>query len=407
MATSIINALDFIYKSIEPLSTEIVPIESCLGRVLAEEYSADFNLPRFDNSAMDGYAVKVSDQGAIAKSDKVIYAGDDSNYTLQEGEAIRIMTGAPIPEGTEAIVPIEDVTIDGSSVHLPSTIKIGKHIRRAGEDIRSGESYAHRGDRITAYTLAIFASQGVTHVKIFRRVKIAVFGTGDELKAHYEQIEPHQLYNSNAPMFLARAKELGCEVTYIGSSGDTVESLKRSIKEVLFADLIITSGGVSVGDKDFTIEAFEALGMERFFTGIDIKPGKPTTMGRIGDTYIVNLPGNPLAAMVNYEMFVKIIILKLSGVNAYYHTPIYTKMSDDLDIKAGKFSVILGSFDGKKFYPLPSQSPGMVSPISQADAMIVITPDTQHISRDSVVKALPIRYNYYSKEYREIFTTYS
>jgi len=407
MAISIINALDFIYKSIEPLSTEIVPIEDCLGRVLAEAYSAKFNLPRFDNSAMDGYAVKISDQGDIVKSDKIIYAGDDSNYRLQGGEAIRIMTGAPIPAGTEAIVPIEDITIDDNSVHLPPTIKLGKHIRRAGEDIQSGENYAHRGDRITAYTLAIFASQGITHVKIFRRVKIAVFGTGDELKAHYEQIEPHQLYNSNAPMFLARAKELGCEVTYIGSSGDTIESLKSSIKEILFADLIITSGGVSVGDKDFTIEAFEAFGMERFFTGIDIKPGKPTTMGKIGDTYIVNLPGNPLAAMVNYEMFVKIIILKLSGTNAPYHTLIHTKMGNDLDIRAGKFSVILGKFDGEQFYPLPSQSPGMVSPISQADAMIVTTPDTQHISRDSVVKIIPIRYDHYSKEKKDIFTTCS
>ena len=401
MALSITKALEILEENISALASEIIPIEEALGRTLAQEYRASFNLPRFDNSAMDGYAVKVTDQGKTVESDRVIYAGDDSSYTLQEGEAIRIMTGAPIPKGCEAIVPIEDI-IEGESLLLPNSIKNAKHIRRAGEDIKEGESYAQSGDVVTAYILALFASQGVTHISVVRRVKVALFGTGDELRPHYEKIEPHQLYNSNAPMFLARAKELGCDVTYIGGSGDTIDALKDSISQALFADLIITSGGVSVGDKDFTKEAFAQLGMQRLFCGIDIKPGKPTTVGRIGEHYIVNLPGNPLAAMVNFEMFVKIMIYKLSGRSACYHGVVQSKMQEDFHLRAGRHTVTLGSWDGDSFAPLALQSPGMVSPLLQADAMMLTKPEKSTLHKGESVRILPIKWDISSKRKKEI-----
>jgi len=252
--------------------------------------------------------------------------------------------------------------------------------------------------------LPLFASQGVTHINVVREVKVAVFGTGDELKPHYEKIKHHQLYNSNAPMFLARAKELGCSVQYIGGSSDTIESLKASIVEALSADLIITSGGVSVGDKDFTKEAFKELGMETFFSGVNIKPGKPTTIGRIGKTVVVNLAGNPLASMVNYEIFVKPIILKLSGSNEYYHGVINAKMAEDYKIKAGRNSVILGSFDGDLFRPLKSQSAGMVSPLAQADGMIVSDINLSFLNRGDEVKMIPIKFQFNSSINQNIFT---
>lgn len=393
MALSITKVLEIIEEHVTTLSSEIIPIEESLGRILAQEYRANFNLPRFDNSAMDGYAVKVADQNRTVESNKVIYAGDNSNYRLQEGEAIRIMTGAPIPDGCEAIVPIEDISFDGERVILPDNIKGAKHIRRAGEDIKKGATYAYSGDVVTAYTLAIFASQGVTHITVVRRVRVALFGTGDELRPHYEKIETHQLYNSNAPMFLARAKEMGCDVTYIGGSGDTIDSLKRCITKALWADLIITSGGVSVGDKDFTKEAFAQLGMETLFSGVDIKPGKPTTLGRIGAQYIVNLPGNPLAAMVNYEMFVKIVIYRLSGRSACYHGVIESKMREDFTLKEGKHTVTLGRWDGVSFAPIAQQSPGMVSPLSQADVMMVTTPDKTTLLKDEKIRVIPIKWD--------------
>jgi len=393
MAISITKALNIIYEKINILSSEIIPIEDSLGKIVFNDYSAVFDLPRFDNSAMDGYAVKLSNQGEIVIGNRVIYAGDDSNFILQDREGIRIMTGASIPEGTEAIVPIEDVTVDGDMVSLPKSIKENAHIRYAGEDIKSGTNYIKKGDRVSAYTIALLASQGVTHISVTRTVRVAVFGTGDELRPHYEKIKPHQLYNSNAPMFLARAKELGCEVTYIGGSSDTIDSLKLSIKEALSADLIITSGGVSVGDKDFTKEAFGQLGMETFFSGVDIKPGKPTTIGEIDNTVVVNLAGNPLASMVNYEMFIKPIILKLSGAKDCYHGFIKTKISKNYKIKAGRHSVVLGSFNGESFSPLESQSAGMVSPLAKADGMVLFTPDISSLNMGDEVNMIPIKFS--------------
>ncbi|MEA3419076.1 MAG: gephyrin-like molybdotransferase Glp [Campylobacterota bacterium] len=404
MAVSITEALDIIEREVSSLSSEIIPIEESLGRTVSSDYGARYDLPRFDNSAMDGYAVKVNDQDSSVKSDKLIYAGDEDRYTLQNGEAIRIMTGAPVPEGCEAIVPIEEVTVDSGSVSLPTEIKPHAHIRRAGEDIRKGKIYITKGETITAYTLAVFSSQGVTHVSVIRKVRVAVFGTGDELRPHYEHIQSHQLYNSNAPMFLARARELGCEVTYIGGSGDTIDSLKSCIREALDADLIITSGGISVGDKDFTKEAFAQLGMKTLFSGIKIKPGKPTSVGNIDNTFVVNLPGNPLAAMVNYEVFIKPIILRLSGTTACHPAPIETKMKEEYRLKAGRFTVILGSHDGSAFTPLPHQSPGMVSPLPLADGLIITSPELSHLEKGKSVKMIPIKWGLYSKEKREIFT---
>jgi len=405
MAISIIEALKTIDKEISSLPSEIIPIEESLGKIVSCDYVAQFDLPRFDNSAMDGYAVRLCDAGTTVQSDRVIYAGDESNYILQDTQAIRIMTGAPVPVGCEAIVPIEDVEVDSDRVSLPSNIRPVAHIRYAGEDIKKSKTYISKGERITAYTLALFASQGLSHVTVTRPVRIAVFGTGDELRPHYEHISAHQLYNSNAPMFLARAQELGCVVSYIGGSGDTIDSLKSCISQALSADLIITSGGVSVGDKDFTKEAFAELGMQTYFSGINIKPGKPTTIGKIGHTTIVNLPGNPLAAMVNYEIFVKPIILKLSGAAAHYHGVIETKMGVDHKQKAGKYTVILGQFNGSSFIPLPQQSPGMVSPLPKADAFIITLPEVSLLKKDQKVKMIGIKWGINSAEQVDIFTS--
>jgi len=405
MAVSITEALDIIYNNITPLTTEIIPIEMSVGRVMAKDSIATFDLPRFDNSAMDGYAVKCADAGSSVRSDEVIYAGDNPQMTLLPQKAIRIMTGAPIPEGCEAIIPIENVSVEGDQVTLPSAIEKDAHIRRSGEDVKSREVYLKKGESVTAYSIALLASQGVTHLTVYRKIKVAVFGTGDELRPHFEKIELHQLYNSNTPMFLARAKELGCKVCYVPSSGDTIESLERSIKSALDADIIITSGGVSVGDKDFTKEAFSNLGMKLYFDKVDIKPGKPTAFGKIGETVIINLPGNPLASMVNYEIFIRAVIHKMSGANAYYHATIETEMKEDFTLRQGKYTVRLGTFDGKTFMPLKQQLPGMVSPMQKADGMIITTPDVDLLQKGSKVKMIPILWELNSCEKEDFFTS--
>lgn len=404
MPVSITQALDIIYKNASVVSSEILPIEMALGRVMSEDSIATFALPRFDNSAMDGYAVKCADANSTVTCTDVIYAGDDPQMTLHATQAIKIMTGAPVPNGCEAIIPVENVTVDDTQITLPEEIKKDGHIRHAGEDITSGEVYLHKGEKVTAYSIALLASQGVTHLRVARKIKVAVFGTGDELRPHFEKIEPHQLYNSNTPMFLARAKALGCEVQYIGSSGDTIESLEAAVKSALNADIVITSGGISMGDKDFTKEAFTNLGMELHFDKVDIKPGKPTAFGTIGKTVVINLPGNPLASMVNYEIFVRAAIRKMSGMNAYHHATISTQMKEDFTLREGKHTVRLGIFDGGTFMPFIKQLPGMLSPLEQANAMLITTPEVDILEKGKIVKILPINWEFTSEIKEDFFT---
>ncbi len=404
MASSILEALNIIANKVPLVATEILPIELCVGRVVSEDYVATFDLPRFDNSAMDGYAVKVADAGKDVTSTEVIYAGDNPQMTLQVSTAIKIMTGAPIPQGCEAIVPIENVENKNDKITLPSNIQMNGFIRMTGEDIKKGSIFLHEGDVVNAYTIASLASQGITHVSVFRQIKVAIFGTGDELRPHFEKIEAHQLYNSNSPMFLTRSKDLGCDVRFIRTSADTLDALEASIQATLDADIIITSGGVSVGDKDFTKEAFTNLGMEVLIDKIDIKPGRPTIVGAIGNTVIVNLPGNPLAAMVNYELFVRAVIRKMSGRVDCYHGSIDTQMKEDFSLRGGKHAVVLGKFDGKGFTPLKPQMPGMVSPMQEADGLILITPEVKNLKAGQAVQMLAIKWEFNTTEAKNLFS---
>lgn len=404
MASSILEALEIIVNTISSIDKEIIPIELSVGRVVRENYLANFDLPRFNNSAMDGYAVKVADASKSVHCSEVIYAGDSPTMTLQASHAIKIMTGAPIPKGCESIVPIENVTIDNNTIILPSDIQNNGFIRMAGEDIKKGKIFLSKGTVINAYTIASLASQGITHVTVSRVIKVAIFGTGDELRPHFEKIEDHQLYNSNSPMFLTRSKELGCDARFIQASADTLDALKVAIQSTLDADIIITSGGVSVGDKDFTKEAFMHLGMQVHIDKIDIKPGRPTIIGSIGKTVVVNLPGNPLAAMVNYELFVRAIIRKMSGRNDYYHMSISTAMASDFSLRGGKHAVVLGKFNGSSFEALKTQMPGMVSPMQEADGLLLITPAIKTLEAGESVKMLPIKWEFCSSKKEELFT---
>lgn len=394
MAVSVEEALEIIYKNINPKSIKILPIEQSLGFVLAEDITASHNLPPFDNSAMDGYAVKVSDSSKCVKVQSTIFAGDDSKEVLESGFAIKIMTGARIPQGCECIVPIEDTTECEKGVNLPKDLTTSKHIRLAGEDIKSGDKLLENGQKLQAHQITLLASQGISHIKVYKKPRISLFASGSELKMHFEQVESYQLYNTNTPTFVSRALELGCEVDFIGTAVDTLEDLKAHIKSALDSDLIITSGGVSVGDADFTKEAFSSFGCEVFFSQVAIKPGKPTTVGKIGDTIVLNLPGNPLAAALNFELFGQSIILALSGENAKYVNYIKAKMKNDYKIRKGRRSLVPGFFDGEFFTPCDKFAPGMVSPLASSNSYIMIDEECEGLESGSVVKIISTRFSF-------------
>jgi molybdopterin molybdotransferase len=399
------EALKRIHDNVKAVKTEILPIEEAVGRIGAEHVFATFDLPRFDNSAMDGYAVTMADAGGIISSQPTIFAGDRSDVKVTKGHGVRIMTGAVMPEGAEAVIPVENTEETPEGIRLPDTIKRGANIRKRGEDVAKGDRIVEMGDTITAYTVSLLASQGITHLRLFQKPRVTVFATGHELRMHYETIEPHQIYNSNAPMFIARAAELGCETTFTGATADTMASIEAQITAALDADLIVTSGGVSVGDADFTLDAFEKLGMERLFHKVEIKPGKPTTVGRIGKTWIVNLPGNPTAAAVNFELFARSIIYRLQGANAPSLSTVAAANATEYRLKPGRATVLLGKYDGETFEILERQGPGMVRPLKEADGMIVTMPGTSRLAKDRPVKMIPLKWDQRAKEAPDIFTS--
>ena len=404
MVVTIEKALELIYTNTKQKSIKILPIEEALGYILAENITATHNLPPFDNSAMDGYAVKIEDSGKCVTVACSIFAGDDFKGELKHGEAIKIMTGARIPLGTQCIVPIEDTQECQNGVKLPDNLVISKHIRLSGEDIKKETRLLSCGDKIDAHQITLLASQGISHIKVFKKPRVALFASGNELKMHFENVTDYQLYNTNTPTLLSRTKELGCEVEFIGTAIDTLEDLHLHVKSALDCDIIITSGGVSVGDADFTKEAFSDFGYEILFDKVAIKPGKPTTFGKIGDKIILNLPGNPLAAALNFEIFGRSIIYAMSGQKNKFINPIIAKIKNDLTLRAGRKTVIPGYFDGEYFTVCQEYAPGMISPLAQSNAFIITDEECSKITKDTPVKTISTKFSFCSESFTSLIS---
>lgn len=405
MAVSILEALEIIYKKTIPVAKhEIVEIEESIGRICANNIYAKIPLPKFDHSAMDGYAVRVANAGESIECQDILYAGSKNIPALKENYAIRIMTGAPVPLGCEAIVPLENVIVEGDMVTLPNNVKYGANIRLQGEELKTGAICLRQGEEITPYAIGLLASQGVDTVEVVCKPNVTILSTGDELKPYTQKnIEKFEIYNSNTPMFAARAKSIGCQTKSLNICSDDLQTLKEHIKASLSCDVIITSGGASVGDKDITKLAFFELGMEMLFEKIDIKPGKPTSLGKIGDTLVFILPGNPLAAMVNFELFAIPLLEKLKSAAKHYHSIIQTALNDEFRLKSGKHSVILGQYDGKFFNPLLSQAPNQVSTLKDTNSLMITTPNIEHIDKNQIIKIIPIGYMMDYKKEKDIF----
>ena len=404
---SIENGLELIYQNIQPTNLELIPIEIALNRVLAETVKAKYPLPNFDNSAMDGYGVSIIDVGKTVKIIKTIFAGDSisDDWTLTKDSAVKIMTGAKIPKGVNAIIPFEDIKkpLDNFII-LPNSIKPNNHIRKLGEDIEVDEVLVLQGEKLDSYKIGVLASQGISHIQVYKKPKVVVFATGKELKMHYENIEPHQIYNTNSPMILAKSQDLGAEISFMKIATDSKNDIKLAIKNSLDADLIITSGGVSVGEADFTKDSFFDLGFKTIFEKVDIKPGKPTTCGMLGKTAILNLAGNPSAGLINFEIFGKAIILTLAGNRKNKLDIIECETLENLKVKSGKRTVILGKFDGSIFTPLKKRSPGMVKPLMESNGFIILEKDIDTLQNGSFVRFIPTQFHWFSDFQKSLIT---
>jgi molybdopterin molybdotransferase len=299
---------------------EACPLVKSLGRVLAEDLVAAHDVPPFDNSAMDGYAVVASDTAgstpeipATLRLTETIPAGHEGSFRVSKGEAARIMTGAPLPGGADAVVQLEVTKEAGDSVLIFEQVKMGKNVRPAGGDVTTGSTVLKAGTVLGPAEIGMAASLGFSALPVHRLPKVAVVLTGSELVEVGQPLGPGQIHNSNGYALRALCQQLGIEPDVLGIVADDLAATKTLMAKGLDYDVLLTSGGVSVGAFDFVKEAQAELGVEQLLWGVAMKPGKPLVFGKRGSTLVFGLPGNPVSAMVSFELFVRPALLTLMG----------------------------------------------------------------------------------------------
>ena len=312
------KAREVIARFLSPVSTmERVAVRAALGRVLAEDVVSPVDVPSHDNSAMDGYAVRFADLKQDGKVTLKVagssFAGVPFAGSVSAGQAVRIMTGGVVPEGADTIVMQEHAEAKDGQVSIGGGHRQGQNLRRAGEDLKQGQPALRRGQPVRPAEIGLIASLGIAEVSVYRKLRVAFFSTGDELVSVGLPLAAGQIYDSNRYTIYGMLTRLGCELIDMGVIRDDPKLLEAAFREAAsIADVVITSGGVSVGEADFVKELLNQLG-EVVFWKIAMKPGRPLAYGKIGDAHFFGLPGNPVSVMVTFYQFVRDALLKLSG----------------------------------------------------------------------------------------------
>jgi len=377
------QALQQILASIQPVQeTESLPLSELAGRVLAEEIIAEIDVPPADNSAMDGYALRLEDQGQALPVTQRLAAGQ-APQPLAAGQCARLFTGSEIPPGANCVVMQEKVRLDdqGRAV-FPTGLTLQDNIRRRGQDIRQGQSLLAAGTRLDYRHLGLIASVGLTQARVLRPIRVALLATGDELAAPGEPLKAGQIYNSNRPLLTGLLHELGAKVIDLGRIPDDREATEAALSQAADqADLILSTGGVSVGEEDHIKPAVDKLG-ELSLWRLAMKPGKPLAFGRIGQAAFLGLPGNPVSSFVTAQLFLRPVCGRLSGSQAdwmprlfkgqadfYAKTQIRQEYLRVLAVKSSDSSWQLSSY--------ANQNSGVLSSVVWANALAIIPPETE------------------------------
>lgn len=379
---SVDEASSRIIQSCIPVEqSETISIEDALGRILNTDIISNINVPCYDNSAMDGYAVRTIDcaeAGTTLLISQRIPAGKVGSE-LAPGTAARIFTGAPIPASADAVVMQEHCDKNDDQVTINTAVKLGQNVRCAGEDIAQGSIVLEKGHRLRPQELGLLASVGLAEVEVKRKLKVATFFTGDEIVEPANELGEGQIYNSNKYTIKGLLQQSDCEIIDLGIVPDTLEATLEVLKKAsLQADLVITSGGVSVGEEDYVRIALEQLGELKMWR-IAMKPGKPVAFGKVGDALFMGLPGNPVSTFVTYLLFAKPLIQKMQGANRY--SPLKMTVVADFEwprLKRQEYLRVrlVESDKGLTATLYPHQGSGVLSSASWADGLVEILVDS-------------------------------
>lgn len=395
-AMPVAQARRFIRQYLSPVSTKTsVPLRDSLGRVLAVDIHSPCNVPNHDNSAMDGYALNADDLQANGETRLRIvgtaYAGNAYDGTLGQGDCVRIMTGAVMPAGCDTVVVQERVTVDGDHIRFNDAIKRGMNVRTAGDDLKQGQVVLPRGHLMRAADLGLVASLGIGELQVYRKLCVAFFSTGDELASIGQPLAPGQVYDSNRYTLYGMLTRLGVDVIDMGVVGDDPVRLEQALMDASqCADVILTSGGVSVGEADFMKQLLEKLGQVLFWK-IAMKPGRPLAYGKVGNAHYFGLPGNPVSVMVTFYQFVREALLVLMGQPEPAATPLLRVVcTSDIRKLTGRTEfqrgVLYPDSDGQwKVKPTGSQSSGVLRSMSEANCFIVLDETVGNIAAGATV----------------------
>jgi len=392
------EARQIVLSSIKPLGVERVSILETAGRVLAEDISAPWSMPLCDNSAMDGFAVRSADCTSVPTTLRVtgyIPAGGEICGAVEPGCAIRIMTGAPVPPGCDAVVPIEDTDDSGDTVTMLHPVKPGQHIRRTAEDVKAGETIITAGTLLRSPEISMLASFGRALVPVHRRARVAILSTGDELVELGEPLAPGRVINSNILSLAAAVREIGGEPVLLGIARDNRESHLEKMTEGLRADAFITSAGVSAGDRDLVRDLLAELGVKQLFWKVDMKPGGPTAVAMFEGKPVFSLPGNPVSTMVTFEAFARPALLKMMGHSRLFRPVVTATLMNDLRKKPGKMNLIrvaLQSGEGGFLaYSSGIQQTAMLKTMLRADALAVFPAELEVLEQGAIVRCHLLR----------------
>ncbi|MGF1736892.1 molybdopterin molybdotransferase MoeA [Photobacterium satsumensis] len=387
------TALTKILDQVEPLETvATVSLSDGMGLVLAEDICSPINVPPFANSAMDGYALRIAD---LENTDTLhmagkSFAGIPYDGICQPGQCIRIMTGAQMPEGADAVIMQEETEVDGDNIRFTAKVSHGENVRPIGDDVHQGDVVVAKGNRITAREMPLLASLGIATLPVYRRPVVAFFSTGDELRPVGEPLEAGQIYDSNRYGIRALLEKFGCDVMDLGIIPDSPEKLREAFAQATTADVLVTSGGVSVGEADYTKDILDEQG-EIGFWKIAMKPGKPFAFGTINNTWFCGLPGNPVSAMVTLYQLVQPMLAKLSG-HSHYQPPqrlkakattVFKKRPGRADYQRGIYQI--NSEGQVEVATTGNQGSGAFSSMHQANCFVVLEQERGRVMPDEEV----------------------